>query len=259
MTPEPRLLVIGHLAKDQTPHGFTTGGTVAYAALTAVRRGFTAAVVTSAGPDLDPEAEMPGVRVHVVPSSGSTVVVNDYGPDGRIQTVKGVAEPITVTDIPPELRSATAVLLGPACGRGRRRRPEGRTRLGGHGLAAGVAQDVGRAGWVRPVSWDGTGPLSQVDAAIVSADDVLEEALIESWSEMVPVLIVIEGSRGARINLDGRWNRVEPFRSQEVDSTGAGDIFAAVYILRFCETIDPLVSARFASCAAGLSVEAEGV
>jgi len=259
MTREPRLLVIGHLAKDQMRHGFTTGGTAAYAALTAVRMGFTVAVVTSAGPDLDPETELPGVRVHVVPSAESTVFVNDYGPDARIQTVKGVAAPITVTDFPPALRSATAVLLGPLVGE---------VGAGVRGVVQGSVVMASLQGWlrawdergrVRPVSWDGTGLLPQVDAAIASADDVLEEALFEPWSEMVPVLIVTEGSRGARINVAGRWNRVEPFRSQEVDPTGAGDVFAAAYLLRFCETRDPLVSARFASCAAGLSVEAEGV
>lgn len=158
MTSEPRLLVIGHLAKDQTQHGFTTGGTVAYAALTAVRMGFTAAVVTSAGPDLDPEAEMPGVWVHVVPSSESTVFVNDYGPDGRIQTVKGEAAPTTVTDIPPELRSATAFLLGPLVGE---------VGAGVPGVVQGSVVMASLQGWlrawdergrVRPVSWDGHGP-----------------------------------------------------------------------------------------------------
>ena len=259
MTPEPRLLVIGHLAKDQLPYGLTTGGTVAYTALTAVRMGLTVVVVTSAGPDLDPEAEMPGVRVHVVPSAESTVFVNEYGPEGRIQTVKGVAAPITVTDIPCALRSATAVLLGPLVG-----------EIGADvpSVVQGSVVMASLQGWlrtwdergrVRPVSWDGTDLLPKVDAAIVSVDDVLEEALFESWSEMVPVLIVTEGSRGARINVDGRWNRVKPFRSREVDPTGAGDVFAAAYLLRFGETRDPLVSARFASCAAGLSIEAEGV
>jgi sugar/nucleoside kinase (ribokinase family) len=259
MTCEPQFLVVGHVAEDRTPQGPRIGGTAAYAALTALRMGSTVAVVTSVGPDLDPEAELSGIRVHVVPSAESTVFVNDYGPGGRIQTVKGVATTIKATDIPPDLRSATAVLLGPLVGEVDAGVPE---------VFQGSAVMASLQGWlrawdergrVRAVSWDGTGLLPQVDAAIVSTDDVLEQALIESWSEMVPALIVTEGSRGARIHVDGRWHRVEPFRSSQVDPTGAGDVFAASYLLRFCETGDPLVSARFASCAAGLSIEAVGV
>jgi sugar/nucleoside kinase (ribokinase family) len=259
MTREPQLLVVGHVVEDHTPQGPRIGGTAAYAALTAVRMGSTAAVVTSAGPDRYLEAELPGVRVHVVPSSESTVFINDYGPDGRIQTVRGVAAPITATDVPSALRSATAVLLGPLVGE---------VHAGVPAVFQGSVVMASLQGWlrawddrgrVRPVSWDGTDLLPRVDAAIVSADDVLDEAPIQSWSEMVPVLIVTEGSRGARIHMDGRWHRIEPFRSNQVDPTGAGDVFAAAYLLRFCETGDPLESARFASCAAGLSVEAEGV
>ena len=44
-----------------------------------------------------------------------------------------------------------------------------------------------------------------------------------------------------------------------VDATGAGDVFAAAYLIRFQESGDPLVAARFASAAASFCVEADGV
>ena len=45
----------------------------------------------------------------------------------------------------------------------------------------------------------------------------------------------------------------------EVDSTGAGDVFAAAFFVRLDETGDPRASAGFASCAAGVSIEGVGV
>ena len=43
-----------------------------------------------------------------------------------------------------------------------------------------------------------------------------------------------------------------------MDPTGAGDVFAAAYLVRYRETSDALESARFASCAASFCVEAQG-
>jgi sugar/nucleoside kinase (ribokinase family) len=44
-----------------------------------------------------------------------------------------------------------------------------------------------------------------------------------------------------------------------MDSTGAGDVFAAAYLVRLSETRDPLTAARFANAMASLSVEGVGV
>jgi len=46
---------------------------------------------------------------------------------------------------------------------------------------------------------------------------------------------------------------------QEVDATGAGDVFAAAYMVRIHETGDALSAARFASAAAALSIRGEGI
>ena len=43
------------------------------------------------------------------------------------------------------------------------------------------------------------------------------------------------------------------------DPTGAGDVFAAAYIVRYSETGDVLTAAQFASAAAALAVEGRGV
>jgi sugar/nucleoside kinase (ribokinase family) len=45
----------------------------------------------------------------------------------------------------------------------------------------------------------------------------------------------------------------------EVDATGAGDVFAAAYLVRLHETDDPLSAGLFASCAASISIEAPGL
>jgi sugar/nucleoside kinase (ribokinase family) len=43
-----------------------------------------------------------------------------------------------------------------------------------------------------------------------------------------------------------------------VDPTGAGDVFAAAFLLHYHETEDPLAAAAFATCAASCVVEGVG-
>ena len=110
---------------------------------------------------------------------------------------------------------------------------------------------------VRPRQWDGSDVLPHVHAAVVSSEDTADPASIERWAELVPVLIVTLGERGARLHTRGAWHDVPPFPADEVDPTGAGDVFAAAYAVRFRESRDPLEAARFASAAASLSVRGQ--
>jgi len=44
----------------------------------------------------------------------------------------------------------------------------------------------------------------------------------------------------------------------EVDPTGAGDVFAAAFLVRYHEAADPVEAAVFAACAASCAVEGVG-
>jgi sugar/nucleoside kinase (ribokinase family) len=52
--------------------------------------------------------------------------------------------------------------------------------------------------------------------------------------------------------------KIPAYRAREVDVTGAGDVFAAAFLIRLEESNSPETSARFAACAAALSIEAVG-
>ena len=232
--------------------------------------GLSPAVVTSAAPDLDVGPGISGVPVHTVPSAKTTTFRNTYLRGKRVQSLERVAEPIepadvppewlsAIADVPPEWLSAPLVLLGPLVGE--------------------VSYDLARAfpdalvvaslqGWLRqwdrkglvgPASWDGIEVLPHVDAAVCSDEDFEDHHLLDRWKTLTPVLIVTMGSEGARLHFEGAWHHVEPFPVREVDPTGAGDVFAAAYLIRYRETLNPLESARFANCAASFSVEADGL
>ena len=254
----PDFLAIGHVPKDITPDGFRLGGAVTYGALAAKRLGLSSAVVTSAGPDIDVAASLPDIPVHVVPSEQTTTFVNTYACGRRTQFIKAVAGPISATDIPNEWMSAPLVMMGPLA-----------QELGAD-LAKSFSESTVVAsiqGWLRqwddegrvsPCRWTGADVLPLVDAAILSVDDIDDTTALDRWKGLVPVLIFTRGSRGSDVHHNGEWHHVDAFPVAEVDPTGAGDVFAAAYLVRFGETRDVLASAKFASCAASFCVARQG-
>ena len=253
----PDFLAIGHVARDVGAGGLTAGGAVTYGALTALRLGLRPSIVTSAGPDFEFSAS--GIEVHMVPSSETTTFRNDYAFGERTQHLESVAGPISPGDIPLEWRHAPMVLLGPLTGEV------------DHEMARHFPNSLVVAspqGWLRSwdpnglvsfKAWDGLEVLPYVDAAIVSEKDFEDHRLVDLWADIAAVLIVTKGDRGARLHTRGLWHEIPPFPAREVDPTGAGDVFAAAYLIRLSETGDPLESARFAAAVASLTVEAPGV
>ncbi len=252
------LLAVGHVARDVSDGGFALGGTVTYASLTALNMGLNPAIVTSAGPELDLSRMLPGVRVYRVPSATTTTFRNTFEEGSRTQAVQDVAASISLVHVPEEARSARLVMLGPLVGE----------------LEADLAQGFPEAvvmaslqGWLRrwddlgrvtSAPWHGVDVLPHLDAAIVSEDDVADPRLIGEWEQLLPVLIVTRGPAGAELHCGERRHHVDAFAADEVDPTGAGDVFGAAFLIRFGETQNPVESAVFASAAASFCVEARG-
>ena len=250
------LLAIGHVTRDRLEAGFTTGGTVTYGALAARALGNVPAIVTSAGPDL--LSPLPDVDTHMVAALTSTAFRNDYGPGGRTQHIEGVAKSLSPSDVPTEWQRARSVLLGPLVGE----IDAALARFFPNSLVVACVQ-----GWLRhwdstglviPRGWSGLYVLPYIDAVVVSIDDIVDDEQISQWSEIVPVLVVTQGSKGARLHAKGRWHTIPAFAAQEVDPTGAGDVFAAAFALMLLETGDTVRAATFASCVASFAVEAQG-
>ncbi|MCI0438190.1 MAG: PfkB family carbohydrate kinase [Chloroflexi bacterium] len=264
MTPD--FLAIGHVAKDLTPDGYRLGGAVTYGSLTALKLGLRPAAVASAGPDVDICSALSGISVSVVPSAETTTFNNIYADGRRRQLIKAVGGPIEPSDVPQAWRSAPLVMLGPLVPRMSYELARIFDRATVVACIQGWMRRWDEQGSVSPARWEGAELLPHVDAAILSIDDLDDERLIDVWKELAPVLIVTRGREGAELHLNGKsktlgpsgWHHIAAFPTTEVDPTGAGDVFAAAYLVRLGETGDPLEAARFASCAASFSVEAEG-
>jgi len=113
-------------------------------------------------------------------------------------------------------------------------------------------------------AWDYAPVLSKLQAAFLSEDDVggdIESVrtVLDAWKRAVSILVVTRGEAGALISVDGNWYSIGVMPSSEVDATGAGDAFAAGFLIRYNETADASEAARFATAVAAFVVEATGI
>lgn len=96
------------------------------------------------------------------------------------------------------------------------------------------------------------------EAAAFSGRDVPEDMADYFLGLGVGHVIVKLGSRGCLIRGGGECRRVPPFYVKPVDTTGAGDNFAAGFISALCRGLPFAACARFASAAAAITVQSIG-
>lgn len=251
-------LVIGHLTCDLTPTGCAPGGTVAYAGRTAQVLGCRTAVVTSTGPGRNLAQALPHIAVHNNPAEQSTTFENIYqGVDHtRTQLVHGLANPLTPADVPGAWQRASIVHLGP--------------------IAAEIDPDVIHLftnsligltpqGWLR--RWDENGrvyarhwhaaahSLPLAAAVILSEEDLLDDAMLDQYRQWSRLLVLTQGLHGCTVFMGTETRQVPAPKVTAREFTGAGDIFAAAFLIRLWQTGgNPWEAARFANLIASQSV-----
>jgi sugar/nucleoside kinase (ribokinase family) len=68
------------------------------------------------------------------------------------------------------------------------------------------------------------------------------------------IIAITFGNKGSLV-YDGRFYELPIFKTKTIDETGAGDVYATAFLIRYFETKDTLDSALFATAAASFVVE----
>ncbi len=252
-------LVVGHVCRDIVPGGEALGGCATYAALTVRSLGARVRVATAFGADLSPEAVFAGISVHRSPAEQSTTFQNIYGPDGR-RRQRLLSWAGSIGSLPPEWQDNDVVLLGPVAQEVPMemvsRFPDALLGM----APQGWMREWDREGNVRPCVWPAAEQvLCRADAAVMSAEDVPDVRLLPQYAGWSKLLVITEGSRGATVYRNGGATSVPGWPAHEVDATGAGDVFAAAFLLHLAREGDPLAAAGFANCVASFAVERSGI
>jgi sugar/nucleoside kinase (ribokinase family) len=256
----PDFVAVGHVTIDHFGGVVRPGGAALYAAITAHRLGLSAAILTSHGEDF-PLDDVPS-RIEVVglPAPATTTFEHREVKGGRALRARGAARPLTAGDLPEDWRPAPLVLLAPVL-------QEVDPMLAVAFPDAAVGAEL--QGWLRatdaegaisPAQWASPeAVLARLQAIFVSRHDVSgQESQITEWVQRVPLAVVTAGAAGAILYVNGDRYEVRPRRTREVDPTGAGDVFAATFLIHYDRHGDAWEAAEAATCAASLSVEGEG-
>jgi sugar/nucleoside kinase (ribokinase family) len=253
-------LVVGHVAADITPTGVQLGGTVSYSGLTARALGLRVGIVTSSGANA-PLGVLNGIPIVNVPAEYSTTFENIKTESGRRQILHHQAALILLDHIPQVWRNAPIIHLAPIA----------------HEVDSSLAEQLSGSligvtpqGWMR--RWDESGQveacawkngnqiLGHAGAVVMSVEDINRDLeLVEEMAHNTRLLCLTEGAAGAVLHWNGDRRRFRPPVVDEVDGTGAGDIFAAAFFVRLYHTRDPWEAARFATQLAARSVTRIGL
>ncbi|MEW6406050.1 MAG: PfkB family carbohydrate kinase, partial [Chloroflexota bacterium] len=232
------------------------------AGLTARALGLRVGIVTSHGVDAPLEA-LSGIPMVSIPSEHSTTFENIKipGPAGRKQILHHRAEPIKLEHIPETWRKTPIIHLAPLA-------RELDTDLPAQFSALSVG--ITPQGWMR--TWDENGRVSaaawenseqalrHARGVVFSIEDVNRDLeVVETMAHQTRVLCLTEAEAGSVLYWNGDRRRFRAPAVTEVDSTGAGDIFAAAFFTRLYTTRDPWEAARFATQLASRSVTRPGL
>jgi len=202
--------------------------------------------------------EKENIPFHIKPAGQTTIFENIYSEKKRTQYIYAKAADILADDIPDFLRSPKIVQCSPIC-----------NEVDFEILNCFPNALVGATiqGWLR--QWNEKGlvspkeinwsKLSVADVVIFSDEDIrgFEEYLPEIISH-VKIVAMTQGADGATVWENGKRFHFPSYPTHVLDATGAGDVFAAAFLIRFSKTKNIKEAAHFANAAASLSVGGYG-
>ena len=257
----PDYLVIGHITKDNIPSGAILGGTPSYAGLTAHKLGKRTAIVTSFGPDVPLLTVLDGIDIHSFPGDATTTFENIYVGGVRHQKWLATGAPLALASVPPAWRKSPIVHLAPMA----QELSPALCRQFPDSLVCVTIQ-----GWLRGRDAafnviyqphpDLERSLSCIDILVLSLADLGgDRAATDHLLTSVKIGVETLGPEGCKVYQNGDIVHIPVKPEIEIDPTGAGDIFAAAFFVRYQETTDCVKAAQFANACASLSVGQVGI
>lgn len=254
-------VAVGHIVHDVAPGGYIIGGAASYSSITVRNLDLNARVVTAVGDDFRQDnPQLEGIDIAYKISASTTTFHNIYEAGKRRQFLLRVADKITAADVPQGWRGAEIAYLCPVADE----------------VDVSVADCFPNAligatpqGWLRrwdesnrvsPKRWDTASEiLPKVDVLILSEEDIAafpEE--LDKYIELTKIVVVTKGRDGATLYQNGEVITSSAYVVDEVEPTGAGDVFAAAFLLKYQQTRDVIATLNFAHCVASFAVEVEG-
>ncbi len=280
---KPDLVVLGHILNetirfaDGRTLGPVLGGPVSYFAVAAARLGAAVGIVAKIGEDMPKHLLQPiyqaaiDTRGLIVEPSGMNNVLI-YHADGR-KTLEFVtkASPLSLQDVPEEYREADiiyagAVMWDPPLAVLRalyRPRTKLAVELGGYGGAHHDVKHYGRGyeGFLQELlPYAHIAKASREDCTTLFAGGNLAPEkyarLLVEWGAQLGIITL--GEQGAVVATADDVFKIPPLSDRAIDTTGAGDVYSAGFLVHYHKYGDAKEAGLFASATAALVCERTG-
>ncbi len=252
-----RFVALGHVTHDRLPSGVFPGGAALYAGLAAAALQARVRLVTSFAPDFIGVRLLSsaGIQVEAIPSDRTTSFESVVIAGRRGWRILDRAQPLARPVMEADVVFACPVL--------------GEVEPSAVVAPPGALLGAGLQGWLRSVRADGLVEprrppdlsfLAGCKVVFLSDEDLGDHrlSLVEVLRELAEITVITEGARGALLYVGDAPHWVHACPAQEVDPTGAGDTFAACFLLGLASGQTPLEAAMLAACGASLAIESMG-
>jgi len=262
-----QFLSIGHFTHDVVGNELILGGTAAYSIATARKLGLSAGAVSAVGKDFLHYDRLKDISLAIAKepdgelSKTTTTFENIYENGVRRQFIKGVSATIRSEHIPDKWCNADIVYLGPVANE---IDPSVVHKFSNSIIGAspqGWMRKWDNKGRVYPKRWDDAPKvLPYINALIMSEEDISPfPDIVNEYIELVEIMVVTKGDKGSTLYHNGIKRDFPAFKTNVVDPTGAGDVFATAFLIKLQETNDPCKASIFANCTASFVVEKRGI
>lgn len=216
-------------------------------------------MLTSVGEDFEFNHVFKNIQVRNKVASKTTVFENIYEGKNRTQYTYAQAKKLTKNDLPENWKNTQIAHFGAIVNE---------VDFSLLNAFPNALKGATIQGWLR--QWDDTGKvspkamdwdrLSALDIIIMSMEDIIGfEEFVPKIADLVDILVMTNGADGAVAFHQKEEIRFPAFPIKEVDPTGAGDVFAVSFLVKFWQTKDLEEAMAFAHSAAAFVVEKVGV
>ena len=232
----PQIVVVGALTEDRFGDETRPGGAVLYAARALEALGIRAHLLLSAPGGHEALALGRNEHMYVAAGAGSRFAHDVTGGERRLRVLSRPDRPLDASDIPDPWADPEVLILGPllpddidAASFTERSIP--RIALLAQGLQRRVASD----GAITPLDEPSPALLAACDArtsVFLSREEVAPwpDGALDDLAAACARVVVTRGARGADVYRAGEEPlHVAAVRANPVDTTGAGDAFAASF------------------------------
>ena len=254
----PSFLTIGHICKDLNESSYSIGGTPFFAALTAKKMDIEPSVITKTDTTIASKLSSLNIQCLNIPTKTPTIFHNKEKKGKRVQHLLQTATKIPATIIPKKWKTAPIILLSPIINEVGFNffNAFAKTSLLGACLQGWIRKPIKKRIHYQALPTDKR--ILRATVLFASKEDFQNNEEV-FWKLQNKILILTNGSNGCTIKTKNIFTKIPSIKIKTIKTIGAGDIFAASFLIHYFSSHNAIESALFANIFAAKAISSKTI